>query len=335
MQVQNFNYTNNLRGYPSDINKLYSQQFKHKIYSTQLKTQSNIINHYINHDTFVKTTKHDQNISFTGVFPFDRCIRAFLKHRTFKTSIKGSKRPYIPLEDDLAAISKRLKLKVGKNEEIEALDINPNNSNKYIIFLHGFSQNITNNQPLYRRLKDSKFGILAIDYRGYGKNKPSFNIYERDLDKDVSSAIAYLNKKGVEEIGLVGHSFGGYLASRVSKKKNIDFQILIAPMISLEFWLRKVLKRPKTNRVELSYIKYIPGFKEEYLKVFDIKRHFNGNKTPTYLIHSSKDMYIRAAKINELAEHIPNLQNYTILKHGGHKMDDAKISAIRELLDNL
>lgn len=335
MQVQSFNHTDTFKRYPIDIKKSYDLRYGNKINSAQYNPETYILNPNINHDTFVRTPKPDQNISFTGIFPFDRCIRAFLKHRTFKTSIRGSKRPYIPIEDDLKAISKRLKLKVGKKEEIEALDINPNNSDKYIIFLHGFSQNITNNQPLYKKLKDSKFGILAIDYRGYGKNKPSLNIYERDLDKDVSSAITYLTQKGVKEIGLVGHSFGGYLASRISKKKPIDFQILIAPMISLEFWLRKVLKRPKTNRVELSYIKYIPGFKEQYLKVFDITKHFNGNNTPTYLIHSAKDMYIQAAKINELTKHIPNLQTYTILKHGGHKMDDAKISAIRELLDNL
>lgn len=286
-------------------------------------------------DKFVKSENFDRDINFTGFKPLEGFIRLFLKHKTFKTSIRGSKRPYLELDCDLSKITKKVKINVTKNEKIEALDINPNNSGKYIIFLHGFSQNITNNQPLYKVLKDTNFGLLAIDYRGYGHNKFSFNIYERHIDKDISSAISYLTEKGVNEIGLVGHSFGSYLAARTSKKREVNFQILISPMTSLEFWKRKVLNRPKANPVELYYIKYIPGFKEQYLKVFNISKHLKGNSTPTYLIHSNKDMYIRTPKVNRLAEDISNLQKYILLKHGGHKMDDTKILAIKEVLDSL
>jgi len=333
MQIQNISHTSNSKRYLSDINKSYNSQ--HKITFAQQTPQLHIVSHKIYHDTFTSANKQNKNISFAGNNSYEKLIRTFLKHKTFTTSIRGSKRPYAELEDDLAAITKKIKIKVNKKEEIEAYDINPKNSDKYIIFLHGFSQNITNNQPLYKKLKDSNFGILAIDYRGYGRNKSSLHIYERHLDRDISSAISYLTNKEVKEIGLVGHSFGGYLAARTSKKRDIAFQILIAPMTSLEFWLRKVLKRQKANPVEMSYIKYVPKFKEQYLKVFDIKKHFTANNTPTYLIHSNKDMYIRTPKINDLAEHIPNLQSFTILKQGGHKMDDAKISAIKEILDNL
>ena len=281
-------------------------------------------------DVFVKN-----QTTFTSANPAENLIIRFLKNKSYNNSIKGSKRPYLSITEELKDAIKEVEIKVSKTEGIQAWDINPNNSNKYIIFLHGFSQNITSNQPLYNALKNTDFGILAIDYRSYGKNKPSKHINENNIVQDVNASVKYLNSKGINNIGIVGHSFGSYIAAKISNLKAFSFQILVSPMISLEFWLKNVLKHPNKYKNESRMIKYIPTFKDQYSKIFNIKKHLEHNSTPTHVVQAKRDTYIRTSKVNELVKIIPNLKSYTIIQNGGHRMDDNKISQITTILENL
>lgn len=286
-------------------------------------------------DSFVRQNKQIFQPVFKGKAEVDGWITKFLKNRSYETSIKGSKRPYLSISDELKNIITPVKIKVGKDETINGFDINPNNSEKYLIFLHGFSQNITSNQPLYKALSKSHFGILAIDYRAYGKNLQSTHTSETDIMHDIQAAAKYLKEKGINSIGLVGHSFGGYMAAKTSNLNNFDFQILVSPMLSLEFWLNNVLKNPKKYRIESLMIKYIPGFKEHYLKTFYIEKHITLNTTPTYVVHSKTDGYINVKRVNEFVKTIYNLKDYILLNRGGHRMDDFKIEGIKEIIDKL
>lgn len=284
-------------------------------------------------DTFIlqKSTQP----TFSGRLTLTDFIIQFLKNKSYYNSIKGSKRPYLSIDKDLEPLISQIKIKVSKDEEINAWDINPKKSNKYIIFLHGFSQNITSNQKLYKTIGNSDFGILAIDYRSYGKNKESQHITENDIMQDVQASVKYLKNKGINHIGLVGHSFGSYIAAKTSNLNPFNFQILVSPMLSLEFWLNNVLKHPDKYRSERLMIKYIPKFKEQYEKIFDIKKHITQNQTPTYLVQAQRDKYIKTNKVNEVAELVPNLKKYTILPLGGHRMDENKIQAIEDILEKL
>lgn len=279
-----------------------------------------------------------KQVSFQGLY--SSLINGYLRNKSCKTAIRGSKRPYLSIDKNLESVISQIKIQVNKKESINAWDINPNNSKNYIIYLHGFSQNITSNQPLYNVLKESDFGILAIDYRGYGKNQPSRHIKEKDLLQDVLASVKYLKEdKHVDgSLGLVGHSFGSYVAAKASNKNpsTFDFQVLVSPMISLEFWLKNVIKHPKKYPTEVRLIKYIPKFKDQYAKIFDIKTQLAENPTPTYIVQSLQDRYIRASKVNDLVKHnVQNLKDYIILPKGGHRMDDNKIQAIKNVLDNL
>ncbi len=284
-------------------------------------------------DTFTVTTK-PQQVSFTGL-SFDDIILKYLKARSFHTSINASKRPYVSISKDLKDITNRTHIQVSPTEAIEAWDINPKNSKKYVLYLHGFSQNITNNQPLYKELTKTNYGLLAIDYRGYGRNPETTNYREKNIVEDVNASIKYLKNKGVKEIGLIGHSFGGYIAAKVSNKENIKFQILIAPMTSLETWLKHVLQYPKKYKSEHMLIKCIPRFKDQYKKVFEIKKYIENNLTPTHIIQAHRDRYVRTARVNDLSRIVPNLETYTVLSKGGHRMDEDKINSIIFILQNL
>lgn len=286
-------------------------------------------------DCFIKTKQPKNQLTFTGYNALQKLIIKYLKNRSYENSMLGSHRPYLSIDPELEPILNRFEIKVGKNETIEAFEINPKNSNKYIIYLHGFSQNITSNQPLYKALSKTDYGILAIDYRGYGKNKTKNKTTETEIMHDVQAATKYLNNKGINTIGLIGHSFGSYIAAKTSNLNNFNFQILVSPMLSLEFWLKNVLKNPKKYKIESALIKYIPGFKEQYYKVFEIDKHITKNTTPTYVIHSKTDGYINVQGVNKFVKKIPNEKDYILLQRGGHRMDENKIKSIVDVLNQL
>lgn len=284
-------------------------------------------------DCFVKST--NQQITFTGGLSVNEFIIKFLKNKSYDTSIKASRRPYLSVCEELGQTLQEIQIKVSKNEYINAFDINPKNSNKYVIFLHGFSQNITSNQPLYNALKETNYGILAIDYRGYGHNKMTKHKNENDIMQDVRGAVKFLNSKGVNNIGLIGHSFGGYIAAKTSNLSNFNFQILVSPMLSLEFWLKNVLKNPKKYKLEAAMIKYVPGFKEQYSRIFEIDKHITSNTTPTYVVHSKTDGYITTKDVTNFTKKIFNPKEYILIPKGGHRMDESKISCIKDILNKL
>ncbi len=285
-------------------------------------------------DEFLSSAPQKQ-ISFEGIPFIEKLMQDYLRTKTYKTSIKGSKRPYLSIDPDLAPIVKEVKISVSPFEQINAWDINPKNSKDYILFLHGFSQNITSNQPLYKELAKSKFGILSIDYRAYGKNPPSPHVSEDDIALDVKSAMNYLKARGVNSIGIVGHSFGAYIGAKVSKQIPPEFLVMVSPMHSLEFWLKNVIKHPAKYKFEIKLVKYLKGFNEQYKKVFNISEHLKDNKTAMYVVQAYNDKYVRTSKVNELVKQIPNIKQYTRICGGGHRMDESKIKEIRRILDNL
>lgn len=286
-------------------------------------------------DIFVKNNQNKE-ISFNGrINIFEKMMQKYLEQKSYKTSILGSKRPYLSLAEELKPFSKEVKISLPNNEEIEALDINRNNSMDYVLFLHGFSQNIKDNQPLYREISKSRFGILVPEYRGYGKNKPSKNYTENDILQDIKASLKYLEDNGKQCRGVIGHSFGAYISARVAKEIKPNFLIMVSPMLSLEFWLKNVIKHPKKYKFEYCLIKYIKGFSKQYPRVFDIRKHLKNNPTNTYIIQSYNDKYVRTYKVNEITPDIENLKKFTKLKTGGHKMDSEKIEEIKKIVDKL
>jgi len=321
------------------VNQVYQYTNYSNIYPAPKTTGNKNANYlslnsrYNNIDVFEKSKP--QQVSFQGKNHLSEYIIKFLKNRSYERSIKGSKRPYLSVVPELENIIKPVEIKIGKKECINAFDMNPKNSNKYVIFLHGFSQNITNNQPLYKSLLKSNYGVLAIDYRGYGHNKASSHINETDVMNDVTTAAKYLNAKGINNIGLIGHSFGGYIAAKTSNLHNFNFQILVSPMLSLEFCLRNIKRYPGKYKLEEALIKYIPGFKDKYPQIFEIKKHLTSNTTPTYIVHSKTDGYMPYKEVDELFENAHNPKDYILLQRGGHRMDDSKIESITDILMKL
>ncbi|MFL1894519.1 alpha/beta hydrolase family protein [Aquimarina sp. 2-A2] len=127
-------------------------------------------------------------------------------------------------------------------------------------------------------LVKNKMGVLRFDDRGVGQSQGDFaKATTQDFANDVASAVDYLSSRkdvNFKEIGLIGHSEGGIIASMVANKRDaVDFIILLASpglkgkellLSQSEALLKKngmsnieIAKIDKINRKSYSYIERI------------------------------------------------------------------------------
>lgn len=262
----------------------------------------------------------------------------------FVRMAKASTLKFQPIKPTLENVIKHVKIKSGKYE-LNAWDINPNNSDKYILFLHGMAQNITNYQDLYEAIvTQGDFGVLALEYRAYGENtkgKPT----EDNLIKDTKSAFKYLTDKQInpENVIIAGHSMGGSLAtSFASKQKKLKGLLLICPLTKTEYLGKKFIKNSQLGIGVPNFVQTltekIKPLKWLYDLAFNSIDRLKNVKCPIYLIHSRNDTvtslqgarnFVKAAKKNNLdiEYHYPST--------GGHKVDSKKIDYITDFLNRL
>ena len=114
--------------------------------------------------------------------------------KLFERSQIASRRRFSPPIAELKGKINEIQIPLTGRRKITAYDINPDNTDKYIIFFHGTSQNISNCQQIYNEFLKSKYAVLAPEYSGFGKNKTRM-ADEYTLEEDIAGSIRYLKKK--------------------------------------------------------------------------------------------------------------------------------------------
>ncbi len=99
-----------------------------------------------------------------------------------------------------------------------------------VVFLHGLSANHTTWAAAFEKFRELKLNCLAPDLRGHGlsdktKKRPLYRlpVFADDID-------AILKKEGLENVILVGYSFGGYIALQyaLSHSQSVAALILVS-----------------------------------------------------------------------------------------------------------
>ncbi|MBC7260885.1 MAG: alpha/beta fold hydrolase [Chloroflexi bacterium] len=86
------------------------------------------------------------------------------------------------------------------------------NSRGTVIFCHGYAGNKAPDLQYVPRFRDHGYNVLLFDFRAHGEsdgNKSSLVYYER---QDLLGAIAYLQQRGINQVGLLGFSMGAAVA---------------------------------------------------------------------------------------------------------------------------
>lgn len=226
-------------------------------------------------------------------------------------------------------------IKVGQSY---AWDINPNDRKKYLIVLHGTSQNISNLQILYKAVaEDTDYAIFAPEYRGFGKN-PQCKLSEKALTEDTNNAIKYLNTKGIKssDIAILGHSFGGFLAAKATKdNSDLEKLILVSPIASIDSQVinYNAITRNKLSKFAKFLLVNFKILRKSLKKILRMDNYVKTTNIPIDIIHSKHDNVVNVESAYELSKLCKNLEGIYILQDSSHIMDKAKVNAIVTVLN--
>jgi hypothetical protein len=102
-----------------------------------------------------------------------------------------------------------------------------------VVFLHGNAGDIGNHIPWAKFLIDAGYGVLALEYRGYGGNPGSPT--EAGLYDDGRAAFAFLKQQGIADrnVVLFGESLGTGVAVQMATEHDVGAVVLRSPYTSI------------------------------------------------------------------------------------------------------
>jgi proline iminopeptidase len=134
--------------------------------------------------------------------------------------------------------------------------------NKPVVFLHGGpGYNCANFEiTSAQKLADAGYYVIVYDRRGEGRSPEGNAKYT--FDETFSDLNAIYKKYGIKQASLIGHSFGGVVASLYAEKfpKNVSSVVLVGAPVALQETFRTILASSKklyvtkNDTVNLHYI---------------------------------------------------------------------------------
>jgi uncharacterized protein len=173
-----------------------------------------------------------------------------------------------------------------------------------IVYFHGNAGNIAGRTFRIRQYLDAGYGILLVEYRGYGGNpgKPT----EQGLYTDGRAAMDFLNNQGVspEDIVLFGESLGSGVAVQLATEYKTRALVLEAPYTSAidvaaeAYWFLPVRLMMKDR--------------------FDSLAKINKVHAPVLVLHGEHDRTIPVAHGRKLLSAAKDPRRGIFFEHGGH-----------------
>ena len=102
-----------------------------------------------------------------------------------------------------------------------------------LVYLHGNGGNLANRAARVRAYAEAGFGVLLLEYRGYGGNDGSPS--EEGFALDARAAMAFVLGEGIESgrIAVYGESIGTGVAVRVAAEQAVGALVLESPYTSI------------------------------------------------------------------------------------------------------
>ena len=227
------------------------------------------------------------------IFIFQRSLMYFpIKEKISKSFYKNTQLNLININTSDGLILKSL---YKKSEE---------NINKTILVFHGNAGHIGHRVKKFKPFIEKGYGLLLLEYRGYGENKgkPS----KLGLYKDGEAAINYLINQKIKTKNIVvyGESLGTAIATKLSTNYSFNMTILEAPFTSVADVAQK--------RYWIFPAKYL------VLDDFDILGIIKKIKSPLLILHGYKDYVINIMFGKKIFEAAPNPKKALFIQNAGH-----------------
>lgn len=236
------------------------------------------------------------------IFPFDLPYYIYFPSENWVQSPKSVQNIYLKSDNRTLINTWYVKAKANKPT---------------ILFCHGNAGNISYYQEVIDTFSSRGYGILLLDYRGYGKSHGTPS--ESGLYKDVNAALKFLKEKEriqSSNIVLWGWSLGGAVVAEAASHENFKAVILQSTFTNIKDEAIYVFQHQAQN----PSFKAITGFLFDnliYYTKFDTKSKVSKIKSPLLIAHDMPDTVIPARMSYELSKLNPKAELF-VSKEGSH-----------------
>src|SRR5262245_54299256 len=215
------------------------------------------------------------------------------------------------MDIDLDLYRHEVRVSTNPLVRLSAIDISPDHPQRTLVFIHGFGGQAE--QWQYQLQKFSlENRVIALDLRGHGlSDKPSRGYEMPQLVNDLETALTLLKVKG--KFVLVGHSYGGAIATEYAIKHPDRVERLILMATAGEFKLQRMLKL--TLSLPIWLLRVIAPFTRTWLfapphvlKQFYFQNmsqwngweKFKSLEVPTLVIRGNRDLVFERARFEKV-----------------------------------
>jgi len=240
-------------------------------------------------------------------------------------------------------------LKISKSKKLRYLLVNQN-SNLFIVFLHGFMSNIEGEKPknFLNYCKTRKLGFLAIEYSGHGKSSGQFT--KGNISKWTEEVRIIIKKKiKKKKIILVGSSMGSWLSLNQFKYFKLQIRGFLGIGSAPEFLDRLMWKKfPIKIKKEIvkKGIYQLKHGEYEYPITYQLIRDGRKNKVlnkkykskiPVTMVHGSKDEVVPVIYSRKILNNFDKaIKNIVVIKKGDHSLSNkSSLKKINKELDKI
>ncbi len=219
-----------------------------------------------------------------------------------------------------------------------------------VIFLHGWGGSTASFKGIALKLAN-KCRCTLVDFYGFGETShPAHPLTLKDYAQSIKDIIRHYN---MEDVVLVGHSFGGRVAIMLAAEcPRISGLVLVdsagikprrKPSYYIKVYSYKILKALGIRKLKAGsedYRKLNPAMRGTFINVVnqDLTREADMITSPTLIVWGEKDMETPLYMARKLEAHIVNCR-LNILEGAGHYsyLDNFNqfIGLLREFLDGL
>ncbi|HSB01367.1 MAG TPA: alpha/beta fold hydrolase [Anaerolineales bacterium] len=206
---------------------------------------------------------------------------------------------------------------------LSAIDILPDRPQRTFVFIHGFGGQAE--QWQYQLQKFSiENRVIALDLRGHGlSDQPGRGYDMPQLVNDLETALTLLKVKG--KFVLVGHSYGGALATDYALKhpERVERLILIATAgefklqptwklaLGLPIWLLKLIE-PFTRKWLFAPPHVLKQLYFQGMSRWNGWEKFGALRVPTLVIRGHRDLVFERGRFEKVAASIPGAEEADI-----------------------
>lgn len=196
--------------------------------------------------------------------------------------------------------------------------------NPWIIFVHGYSGNLSNMIPYINRFVDKNYNILAFDLRGHGESEGKYYGLSYLDACDINSWVGEIRKKGyASKIVLFGISMGGASSLRAASNNCQEISAVIsdsAPSSIKNVFSRLVLhKFGILGKVLILitdfWMKILVGYSFNDTDIIDEIKKL---KVPILLIHGINDGFVPVSMMADIYNSIEGEKDKLLISGADH-----------------